>query len=68
MKWSFSLANMSGGNMWKISVSKDITYEYISDYDFLVVTKNNPEKSYVKESIIASKAEKFIPPVNLEIH
>ncbi|MCO5237055.1 MAG: hypothetical protein M9933_12375 [Chitinophagaceae bacterium] len=54
--------------MWKISVSKDITYEYISDYDFLVVTKNNPEKSYVKESIIASKAEKFIPPVNLEIH
>lgn len=49
-------------------ISKGITYEYISDYDFLVVTKNNPEKSYVQESIIASKAEKFEPPVNLEIH
>lgn len=27
-------------------ISQGITYEYISDYDFLVVTKNNPEKSY----------------------
>jgi HEPN domain-containing protein len=49
-------------------ISKGITFEYISDYDFLVVTKNNPEKSYVQESAIASKAEKFEPPVNLEIH
>lgn len=49
-------------------ISKGITFEYISDYDFLVVTKNNPEKAYVQESIIASKAEKFEPPVNLEIH
>ncbi len=49
-------------------ISKGITYEYISDYDFLVVTKNNPEKSYVQESIIASKTEHFEPPVNLEIH
>lgn len=49
-------------------ISKGITFEYISDYDFLVVTKNNPEKSYVQESTIASKAEKFEPPVNLEIH
>lgn len=49
-------------------ISKGITFEYISDYDFLVVTKNNPEKAYVQESAIASKAEKFEPPVNLEIH
>lgn len=49
-------------------ISKGITFEYISDYDFLVVTKNNPEKSYVQESTIASKAEMFEPPVNLEIH
>ncbi len=49
-------------------ISKGITFEYISDYDFLVVTKNNPEKSYVQESIIASKAEMFEPPINLEIH
>ncbi|TXI88686.1 MAG: HEPN domain-containing protein [Chryseobacterium sp.] len=49
-------------------VSKGIKFEYISDYDFLVVTKNNPEKAYVQESAIASKAEMFEPPVNLEIH
>ena len=49
-------------------ISKGITFEYISDYDFLVVTKNNSEKAYVQESAIASKAEKFEPPVNLEIH
>lgn len=49
-------------------VSKGITYEYISDYDFLVVTKNNPEKSYVQESRVIDLAERFKPPVNLEIH
>lgn len=49
-------------------ISKGITFEYISDYDFLVVTKDNSEKTYVQESIIVSKAEKFEPPVNLEIH
>ena len=49
-------------------ISQGITFEYISDYDFLVVTNNNPEKAYVQESAIASKAEKFEPPVNLEIH
>lgn len=49
-------------------VSKGITYEYISDYDFLVVTRNNPEKSYVQESRVMDLAERFKPPVNLEIH
>lgn len=45
-----------------------ITYEYISDYDFLVVTKNNPEKTYIQENKIMERADRFKPPVNLEIH
>jgi uncharacterized protein len=45
-----------------------ITYEYISDYDFLVVTKNNPEKTYVQESTILDRVDRYKPPVNLEIH
>ena len=45
-----------------------ITYDYISDYDFLVVTKNNPEKTYVQENKIMDQADKYKPPVNLEIH
>ncbi|TXJ24932.1 MAG: HEPN domain-containing protein [Chitinophagaceae bacterium] len=49
-------------------VSKGITYEYISDYDFLVVTKDNSEKSYVQESRVMDLAERFKPPLNLEIH
>lgn len=43
-------------------------YEYISDYDFLVVTKNNTEKVYTQESQIMDKVYHFKPPVNLEIH
>jgi predicted nucleotidyltransferase len=49
-------------------ISNGITFEYISDYDFLVVTKDNPEKSYAQESKIVAKADQFEPPVNLEIH
>ncbi len=49
-------------------VSDGLLYEYISDYDFLVVTKNNPEKTYVQEHKIMELADKFDPPVNLEIH
>jgi HEPN domain-containing protein len=45
-----------------------ITYEYISDYDFLVVTKDNPEKTYVQESKILDRVDRYRPPVNLEIH
>jgi len=44
------------------------TYEYISDYDFLVVTKDNPEKTYVQEGQIMDKTARYKPPVNLEIH
>ncbi len=49
-------------------ISNGIKYEYVSDYDFLVVTKNNPEKTYEQESKIMAKADRFEPPVNLEIH
>lgn len=45
-----------------------IIHEYISDYDFLVVTKENPEKTYVQESKIMDRVDHFNPPVNLEIH
>ena len=49
--------------------SKDgIKYEYISDYDFLVVTNNNQVKTYEQESLIMDRAENFEPPINLEIH
>lgn len=43
-------------------------YEYVSDYDFLVVTKDNPEKAYVQENQILNLTDQFNPPVNLEIH
>ncbi|MFT3947180.1 MAG: HEPN domain-containing protein [Agriterribacter sp.] len=49
-------------------VSDGITYEYISDYDFLVVTKNNPEKAYDQESKVMDLTQRINPPVNLEIH
>lgn len=42
--------------------------EYISDYDFLVVTKDNLEKTYVQESTILDRVDRYKPPVNLEIH
>jgi len=45
-----------------------IIHEYISDYDFLVVTHNNQEKTYVQESMIMDRVDHFKPPVNLEIH
>lgn len=48
--------------------SDGITYEYISDYDLLVVTNNNPEKTYVQEGTIMDRVNRYKPPVNLEIH
>lgn len=49
-------------------VSDGILHEYISDYDFLVVTKDNSEKTYVQEHKIMELADTFEPAVNLEIH
>lgn len=43
-------------------------YEYISDYDFLVVTKDNQETTYTQESKIMDRVDRYKPPVNLEIH
>src|SRR5689334_13058330 len=45
-----------------------IEYEYISDYDFLVVTKDSLEKTYLQESTILDRVDRYRPPVNLEIH
>lgn len=42
--------------------------EYISDYDFLVITKENPEKLYLLESAIMSRIGRHDPSANLEIH
>ena len=49
--------------------SKDgMINEYVSDYDFLVVTNSNSEKSYVQESTVLDRVDRYNPPVNLEIH
>ena len=45
-----------------------IIYEYISDYDFLVITKKNTIKEYELEDIINSKTPQFKIPINLQIH
>lgn len=43
-------------------------YEYISDYDFLVITNENSSKASGFESQILEQADLFDPPLNLEIH
>lgn len=45
-----------------------ILYEYISDYDFLVVTKDNPEKEYVLIDQIRNRCRRYHTPVNPIIH
>lgn len=45
-----------------------IKYEYISDYDFLVVTKNNTIKEYELEDIINNRTSRIEPSINLQIH
>lgn len=45
-----------------------IRYEYISDYDFLVVTNNNTIKEFELEDIINNRTHKFEPSINLQIH
>ena len=52
----------------KYQAKDGITYEYISDYDFLVVLKEIPEKLFNLESAIMNKTDKYDTPVNLEIH
>jgi uncharacterized protein len=43
-------------------------HEYISDYDFLVVTQKNSGKTTEQESTIMDRVDRYKPPVNLEIH
>lgn len=45
-----------------------IFYEYVSDFDFLVVTKNNTVKEYELEDIVNSRTQHLRQPVNLQIH
>ena len=45
-----------------------IFYEYVSDYDFLVVTLNNTIKEYELEDIVNSRTQHFKQPINLQIH
>jgi HEPN domain-containing protein/predicted nucleotidyltransferase len=52
----------------KYQTQDRIIHEYISDYDFLVVTRNNPEKTYAQEATIMDRVDRYDPPVNLEIH
>jgi HEPN domain-containing protein/predicted nucleotidyltransferase len=42
--------------------------EYVSDYDILIVTKDEPVKPYLQESTIMDRVNRYRPPVNLEIH
>lgn len=45
-----------------------ILYEYISDFDFLVVTKKNKIKEYELDNIVNSRTEHFKQPINIQIH
>jgi uncharacterized protein len=45
-----------------------IRYEYISDYDLLVVTKDTLEKSYELDDQITNRARMYKSAVNMEIH
>lgn len=45
-----------------------IIYEYISDYDFLVVMKEPIERGHLAESTIMDRVDRYDPPVSLEIH
>lgn len=45
-----------------------IRYEYVSDYDLLVVTKKGIEKSYELDDQITNRSRMYKASVNLEIH
>lgn len=50
-------------------IERGIKYEYKSDYDFLVVTKNNSEKEYVlQDKIINRCRSRYQTPVTPIIH
>lgn len=45
-----------------------IRYEYMSDYDLLVVTKEAQEKSYELEDKVVNRSRMYRSAVNMEIH
>jgi len=45
-----------------------IRYEYVSDYDLLVVTKEAQEKSYELEDRVVNRSRMYRSAVNMEIH
>lgn len=45
-----------------------IRYEYVSDYDLLVVTKHAIEKSYELEDKVTNRSRMYRSAVNMEIH
>lgn len=45
-----------------------ILYEYVSDFDFLVVTRENNVKEYELDDIVNSRTEHFKQPINIQIH
>jgi predicted nucleotidyltransferase len=49
----------------KYKGSDGIVYEYISDYDFLVVIKNSRVKAYELDDEITTRAEKIEPALNI---
>jgi predicted nucleotidyltransferase len=54
----------------KYKGSDGVVYEYISDYDFLVVTKNSPIKAYKPDHEITTGLKKLnrLLIFNIEIH
>jgi HEPN domain-containing protein/predicted nucleotidyltransferase len=48
--------------------SDGILYEYVSDFDFLVVTQKNKIKESTVTDIVNSRTEHYKQPVNLQIH
>lgn len=45
-----------------------IRYEYVSDYDLLVVTREAQEKSYELEDKVVNRSRMYRSAVNMEIH
>jgi len=49
-------------------ISDGIQYEYVSDFDFLVVTKGETIKEYELDDIVNSRTEHFKPSINIQVH
>ncbi|MDA3615949.1 HEPN domain-containing protein [Polluticaenibacter yanchengensis] len=61
-------SHAKGKQVDNIYTSKGVNYEYVSDYDFLIVTNENPERVYAYEAKIVDLCDNIKPSLNLEIH